>query len=186
MSEVLLLPSSIALGRTSENLGTPNTGVTAIEYGDARNHLTELVVSQLNALTPGDAGNLRDGYLLYTFPAGSIVLDYAYMSMALQSPSTEQNGDTPELGLGTVIATGVGTTLTGTAEDILNGAPRTADCNGTALVKLLMPNAQPFIILAAEPHVVHLNMADGWADDLGGDLDIDIDGTVTIAWKFLS
>ena len=42
--------------RNIANAGTPNTGVTAEEYGDGRNHVTVLTVSQTDALTTADDG----------------------------------------------------------------------------------------------------------------------------------
>jgi hypothetical protein len=174
--------------KTSKNVGTANTGVTAVEYGDGYNHTTVLTVSQADALTPADNASLADGYKIYTFPAGEIIVESAYMSMALTSPSTEQASDTPDVGLGTVTGSGAVAVLGGTAtfENIITGQTA-ADANGTATVKTATPTAGvPLVIATAGAHTVFFNAADGWADDTGGDLDIDIAGTVVLNWRFMA
>jgi hypothetical protein len=172
--------------RNIANIGTPNTGVTAEEYGDGRNHITVLTVSQVDALTTADNGAICDGYLLYTFPAGVVVVHHTYMSMGITA-TVEQQGDTPDVGIGTVIGTGNVATLDGTPgfEDLLTG--QTALADGTAEVKTLGPTAGiPHVMEAADAHLVHYNAADTWADDTSGDLTADIAGTVTLVWSFLS
>lgn len=167
--------------------GTANTGVTAVEATDGRSYTTTLTVSQVDALTTGDAANLADGYLLYTFPAGVVVIDYAYMSLSVHA-TTEQHADTPDVGLGTVIATGAVATLDGTAtfENIITGQTA-ANASGTATVKTALPTAGvPFIIAAGDAHTLHFNVADGWANDTSGDLTADIAGTVVVVWHFLA
>jgi hypothetical protein len=169
-------------------VGTPNTGVVAVEYTpDGKSFVTRLAVAQVDAITTGDAANLADGYLLYTFPAGEIIVEAAYMSMGLTA-TAEQAADTPEFGLGTVIGTGAVNVLGGTAtfEDIMIGTAA-GDAAGTAFVLSLAPTAgAPFVIATAAAHTVHFNVADGWADDTSGDLTADIAGVVTLVWKKLS
>lgn len=174
--------------RTASNVGTANTGVTAVEYGDGRVHSTVLTVSVTDAVDIADTAALADGYLLYTFPAGAIIVESAYMSMALTVASTEAQSDTPDVGLGTVIASGAVATLdgTGTFEDIITGQTA-ADSNGTATVKTAIPTAGvPFVIEAGDAHTVHFNIADTWANDTGGDLTGDIAGTVVLNWRFMA
>jgi hypothetical protein len=168
------------------NIGAPNTGVTAAEYGDSYNHVSVLTVSQGNALTTGDSANLADGYLLYTFPTGTVVVDYAYMSMAITHDDAASQSDTPDVGLGTVEGSGAVATLDGTAtfEDIITGQTA-ANCNGTATVKTALPTAAvPFIIAAADAHTIYFNAADGWANNTVQTADIA--GTVVLAWRFLA
>ena len=171
---------------TSGNNGTANTGVTAVEYGDGYQHTTILTVSQVDALTTADLASIADGYLLYTFPAGAIIINYAYMSMGMTA-TTEQLGDTPDVGLGTVIATGAVDLLNGTAtfENIITG--QTAVANGTAEIKTALPTAGvPFIIESGDAHTIHFNVADAWADDTSTDLTANIAGTVVIVWSFIN
>lgn len=169
-----------------KNIGTPNTGVTAVEYGNGYNHVTVLTVSVTDALTTADNGAICDGYLLYTFPAGVIVVHHTYMSMGVTA-TAEQQADTPDVGIGTVIGTGSVATLDGTSgfEDLLTG--QTALADGTAEVKTLGPTAgSPHVIEVADAHTVHFNVADTWADDTSGDLSADIAGTVVLEWTFLA
>jgi len=169
------------------NNGTANTGVTAVEEGNGVHNRTTLTVSQVDALTLADNDAIADGYLLYTFPAGKIVIHSASMSMAVSAASAELQADTPDVGLGTVIAEGAVATLdgTGTFEDIVTGQTA-ADANGTETLKTATPTGgAPFVMESADAHTLHFNVADTWADDTGADLTADISGTVIIEWSFL-
>ncbi len=172
--------------QTSANVGTANTGVTATEYGDGRRHVTVLTVSQADALTVADNANIADGYLLYTLPAGEVVVESASMSMAVTA--AEDTTATPDVGLGTVIGTGAVAVLGGTAtfENIITGQTA-ADANGTATVATTIPTAAvPLVIATAGAHTVHFNVADGWADTAGTDLTADIAGQVVLVWTYMS
>ena len=174
--------------KTAANVGTANTGVTAVEYGDAYRHISVLTVSKIDSHAVGDNAALAGGYLLYTFPAGVIVVDYAYMSMGLTAASPEADDDTPDVGLGTVIASGSVAVLSGTKtfEDIITGQTAT-DADGTATVKTAIPtDGTPLVIESGGAHTVHFNIADTWADTTGTDLTADIAGTVVLAWSFLA
>lgn len=178
---------TLRYNKTATNVGTANTGVTAEEFGDGRHHISVLTISQTDALTIADNAALADGYLLYTLPAGIAVIEAAYMSVAVTAASTEAQADTPDVGLGTTIATGSVAILGGTAafENILTGQTA-ADANGTATVKTAIPTAGASLVIeAGDDHTVHLNVADTWADDTGGDLSADISGTVILVWKFI-
>lgn len=165
---------------TNVNVGTPNTGVTAVEYGDGFNHTSVLTVNQLAAMTLADNASLADGYLIYTFPAGAIRVNSAYISMNVVN--AEHDTEANDLGLGTVIGSGAVAVLSGTAtfEDIMTG--QTAAI-GTAEVKTVVSD---FIIEAAAAHTMHLNCAAAWADTAGSALDADIAGTIVINWSFLA
>ena len=172
---------------TSRNIGTANAGVYAVEYGDAHCHTTKLTVNAVNSLTVADSAAICDGYLLYTFPAGDLVVDWTYMSMAVTVGSPQLVNDTPDVGIGTVIGTGAVATLDGTAtfEDLITGQTAN-DANGTAEVASLIPTAgAAFVILAAAAHTVHFNVADTWANDTSGDLTADIAGHVIIQWRHM-
>ena len=168
------------------NVGVANTGVVAAEYGDAHNHVTVLTVSVTDALTTGDDAALADGYLLYTLPAGAIVIDYTYMSMGVTA-TTEQIADTPLVGIGTTAGSTSVANLTNpaTLQNLITG--QTAVADGTAEVITLIPTASaPFVIASAEAHTIYFNVADTWADDTSGDLTADIAGTVVLVWRFLA
>jgi hypothetical protein len=171
--------------KTTGNVGTANTGTTATEYGDGHNHKTVLTV---NTTLPAIAGgaDLAVGKLLYTFPAGAIIIESAYMSLAITQSQGNITADTPDGGLGTVIGSGAVATLDGTAtfENILTGQTFN-DCNGTAEVKTAIPTAGvPLVIEAGAAHTVHFNVADGWA--ASGDAAASLAGTVVLNWRFVN
>lgn len=171
--------------KTTGNVGAAATGVTAVEYGDGHNHKTVLTV---NTTLPAIAGgaNLAVGKLLYTLPAGAEIIDSAHMSLAITQTQAHINADTPDGGLGTVIASGAVALLSGTPtfEDILTGQTFN-DCDGTAEVKTALPTAGvPLVIEAGDPHTIYFNVADGWA--ASGDVAALLTGTVVLNWRFVN
>ena len=160
--------------------GTADTGVTVFEGGDKVNRWTRMTI---NTTFPAIAGgaNLAVGKLIYTLPAGEILITGTSMSVAIAGAAAIQ-ADTPDIGIGTVIGSGVVAVLGGTAtfENILTGQTMT-DCNGTATVATVSTN---LVIAAAGAHTVYLNVADGWA--AGGDASADVSGTILLTWKYLS
>lgn len=179
-----ILDSSKRL-RTAANVGTPGTGVTQVTVGDGRQMTTTLTLTGV-AITIGDTADLGTGALIYTLPAGVQFIDYAYMSVALTADDVANQTDTPEVGLGTVIASGAVAVLGGTAtfEDILEGAA-VADCNGTAKVSADVPTANiPLVRLSGDAKTIYLNYADGWAD--GAVQTATASGTVVLKWTHLA
>ena len=163
-------------------VGTPESGVTAVEEVHGSFHKTTLTVSSTLPAIAGGA-NLAVGKKLYTLPAGAKIIKSAYMSMALDESDGNITADTPDVGLGTVIGSGAVADLSGTAtfENILTGQTA-ADCNGTATVKTAMPTGGVggLAIETGDAHTVHFNVADGFA--AGGEAACAIAGTVTIEW----
>lgn len=173
---------------TTKNVGTVPTNVTAVEYGDALHHRTVLTLTALALGTSGDNASKANGGLLYTFPAGIIQVKAAILSVGLTIADATKT-DTPELGLGTVQASGVQATLGAvgaTAENIFEGAA-VADVNGTVFNGLKKPTSAPYELLlaAADPHTVYMNIADAWAN-LVAEAAVAGTGTVTLLWDFLS
>lgn len=171
---------------TTQNVGTANTGVTAVEYGNGVQHVTVLTVSQVDALTLDDDAALADGYLLYTFPAGVIVVNNAYMSMAITAGSSDLQADTPDVGLGTLEGSDAQATLDAddaACENIITGQTA-ADANGTATVATI--GGVSLAITAAADHTVFFNAAATWSDDEQTDLTADIAGTVVLEWTLLA
>jgi len=169
---------------TATNIGAVGAGTTAIEEGNGNNHTTTLTVAGvLPAITGGVSQAV--GLLLYTFPAGAIVVNHAQLNLAITQSEGNIDADTPEVGLGTVIGVGAVAALDtpATFEDIVIGTAA-ADSNGAATVKTAIPTAgEPFVIEAAAAHTLHFNAADGWA--AGGDLAATVSGTVVIDWSFI-
>jgi len=163
-------------------LATAATGTIAIqELGDNQNHTTVIDIASLNLITTTNA-SLGCGKLLYTFPAGDIVITQATIALGIVGTAALNIADTPDVGLGTVIASGAVALLngTGTFEDILTGQTWSAACNsvvqqGTA--------ASVFGILTAAAHTVYLNIADAWA---GVDAGMLATGKIVIEWKHMS
>lgn len=165
-------------------LGTEATGTDVAEYGSAGQRST---VITLDTTLPAIAGgaNLAVGKLIYTFPAGPIIINSASMSVAITQTEDNITADTPDVGIGTVIGSGAVAVLGGTAtfENIITGQTA-ADCDGTPTVKTSIPTAgAPLVIEAAGAHTVYLNVADGWA--ASGDAAALLTGVVTLNWSFL-
>jgi len=129
--------------------------------------------------------DLAVGKLLYTLPVGANLIENAYMSLAITQTDGNINADTPDVGLGTVIASGAVATLDGTAifENIITGQTA-ANCTGTATVKTTAPTAGTSLAIeTGDAHTIYANVADGWA--ASGDAAALLTGTVIIDYKFV-
>ena len=166
---------------SATSAGTVATGVTAAESGNGAYHKSVLTVSTTLPAIAGGA-NLAVGKLLYTMPAGAIAIHSAKMDLSITQTQGNINADTPDGGLGSVIASGAVATLDGTAtfEDILTGQTFN-NCTGTAEVKTV--SNQPMVMETGAAHTVHFNVADGWA--ASGDAAAALAGTVTLIWSFV-
>lgn len=170
---------------TEESLaafGTAATGVTAAEYGNGFLNVTKLTLNgKAGGLAfPAIAGgaSLGVGKLIYTFPAGDIMIIAAgTKGLSLTEDDSNIAADDPDVGLGTVIATGAVATLDGTAtfENILTG-----QTSINLAVTNVLTTSQPLVIAAAAAHTVHLNVADGWA--ASGEDDMSATGEILLVW----
>ena len=167
------------------NVGTVEaTYGTVVEEGDGNFHKTTIT---LNGAFPAIAGGaaLAVGRKIYTFPLGDIRIISSVMSnMKLQQTEGNVTADTPDLGLGYVIASGANALLSAnpTFESILTGQTM-ADCDGTA--KYAGADAAIAYYINPTPAIaVYLNVADTWA--ASGDVALGFTGTVVITWEFLS
>lgn len=179
------VPSFAAPVRNSSGVGTAGTGVSAVEYGDGQTHQTVLSLATVLPAIAGGA-DLGVGVLIYTLPAGAQVIESAYMSVSITQTEGHIDADTPDVGLGTVIASGAVAVLGGTAtfEDIITGQTA-ADCAGTATVKTSIPTAGVSLIReAGDAKTIYLNVADGWA--ASGDAAALLGGTVVINWRTMA
>ena len=168
---------------TASNVGT-SAATSVKEYGDGFNHVTVLTCTALTFNDEPDNESVAMGDLIYTFPAGAIILDSAYMNISFLQGGTPTT-DTPDMGLGTVIGTGVVTTLDGTAEfeDIITGQTMT-DVAATATVVASIPSVgAPLFIASGDAHTVPVNAADAWQDITNPA--ITYTGVVVLIWKFL-
>lgn len=172
--------------RTSEyaDIGTAGGDVTVVEKRAGIFRVTEITIPSQVILTTVGGENLAAGLLLYTFPDGNVNLINAAMHVFLTGTTAHEN-DTPEVALGTTIASGAQATLgavAATAEDIFGphviagieddgteGALNLSGVPGTTANK-----GAGYFFYTGDTRTVHLNIADGWAATAG---------TVTAAGK---
>lgn len=166
--------------KTSARVGTVAAGSTVAEYGNASTHKTVITVNTTLGAIAGGA-NLALGKKVYDFPAGVIRVKSTYMSMALTAADGNIDADTPDVGIGTTIASGAVNVLGGTAafENMLTGQTA-ANCTGTATVAAVDTS---LVILSGSSHSVYFNVADGWA--ASGETACPISGTIVIDWEFV-
>lgn len=113
------------------------------------------------------------------------MVNSAYMNILVTN--AEHDTETPDLGLGTTIATGVQSVLSAVAgwENILTGYTNTI---GTKSASIGGGNAGGGLgglqIGAGNPHLVHINLAATWANTAGAALDADLAGAVILNWSF--
>jgi len=165
------------------NLGVAAAPCRVAEYGDKYNHTTVLPLDGASAVLPAIAGgaDLAVGLKLYDFPAGAVIVEASRLDVAIQQVDGNIDADTPDIGLGTTIASGVVAVLGGTAgfENVLTGQTA-ADCDGTATDKML---ATQLLVEVADSHALYLNVADGWA--ASGDAAAVVSGQVIVHWRFV-
>jgi len=162
-------------------VATPATGtITANETGVDSHRITTIDIADLNLITTTNASK-GDGKLIYTFPAGNIIVKRATIALGIIGTAALNVADTPDLGLGTVVASGAVAVLsgTGTFENILTGQTVSACDNTVQLASV----AATLTIATAAAHTVYLNIADGWA---GIDAGMLATGRVIIEWAYMS
>jgi len=169
-----------SVSSTNIHVGTAASGVTAVERGnDVFHQVTLSVNTTLGAIAGGAALGL--GKKIYDLPAGAVVTGLAYMSVAITQTQGHINADVPKVGLGTVIASGAVSVLSGTAtfQDILAGVSAT-NCTGTPTLGL---TNTPVLKAAAAARSVYLNVAATWA--ASGDAAALLTGTVVLDYVFM-
>jgi len=161
------------------------TGVSIAEEVAGATRKTVLTFTDLAVGSAVAAANLAFGKKVFEFPAGVQVIKATYMSVALTGTATII-GDTPEIGLGSVLGAGAQATIGAagaTMEDYWEGGASSAISGATPLVgtKVATAGALTGIALNAVGSVkdLFLNVADGWA----GAGDVTATGTITILWE---
>jgi len=162
-------------------VATPATGtITVKESGSGIVQRTELTLTAVSLIVPVGAANLASGKLIYTLPAGAILTNCEYISVAITGTGSTNSSDTPVLGLGTTIGTGAVAVLSGTAGFVnMMAGQAVADSNGTAKVKTVSTS---LVVEASDAHTVHLNIAGAWT---GADAGMLATGTVVIHWTLI-
>ena len=164
------------------NAGTAGTNVTAEEYGDGYVHVTKLALDavELSPTIPADAEGA--GAQIYTFPAGVYAGHMSHMDITGGVFDSATNA--ADLGLGSVIATGDISVLSGTAtfEDWLTGQT-VADVSSPATEKsAIMTAGAPLVFEAAGSHGLFINIAGTWDATIAT---LSLTGTVWISWTYL-
>jgi len=173
---------TISSGGVIDNIGVASsTTVVATEGGSSSVHVTTLTLTDFIVGKPVGAASLGFGASLYTLPAGTIAIKSCRQDVGLTSTDATIVADTPDLGIGTTVASGAVAVLGGTAafENVMTGQTQ-GDCAGTEKKAVSVATLG---ILPTDSHVLYLNCADGWA---GADTNIKATGTIVVEWVFLS
>lgn len=158
---------------------TAGSNVVSESYGDGRNYTTVLTLTDVSFAVAAEADEAI-GAITATFPNGAHSLSVSYMNISLQGGGVV-DADTPDVGLGTVEATGAVSVLGGTAsfEDIIDGQTAT-DCDGTATTALLKPDNE--LSTSEDAKTVYLNIAASWS----GEDTVLASGTIVLKWTIMS
>lgn len=177
-------------------VGTVTTTATtaAEEYGNGIEHLTKLTMTAFNLGNTADNAALGFGANFYSFPAGTIIVTDATMVGSLTANISVKT-NTPEIGIGTVVASGAVAVLSGTAtfEDIIDGnvsgtggdtvAP---DVNGTAFYKSSSFTNNILIkTTGGKSRNLFLNAAATWVDVAAAGA-LTFTGVITLKWTKVS
>jgi len=161
----------------TERAGTAGAvGVKDENFG--RTHLTTLYLSSLS-LGSFVNGNSANGVLLYTLPTGSELIDIGRVNIALTHDNGDAVNDTPDVGLGTTLASGTSAAVlsgVGAAtENVLTG--QTAiDANGTTFNGTAANVG--LVRSTSDTKTIYLNAADAW----DGNGSVSATGEVQIQW----
>lgn len=131
----------------------------------------------------GDNANKAIGAQLFTLPEGEYVLMGGGMAATIAA-DISVTSDTPEVGLGTVEATGAAATLGAVdagCEDVL-GPFVAASVNDGAVVGFDAASGPKAISAGSGGQPVYLNVADGWAD-VSAPGDVTVSGSIWVRFK---
>ena len=175
---------------STSGAGTVTTGATTVatELGDGINHVTKLTMTAFAVGTSGDNASLGIGAKFYTLPAGTMMVENASIVGGLTA-AISNTAQTPEIGIGTVIASGAVAVLGGTAtfENVFEGTA-VADVAGTTFQGVDNPNgatSSPLLITSAGSHDLFLNVAVAWADVTAAGA-VTFTGVITVKWRKIS
>lgn len=170
-------------GAPLSTVGVAGTNVTAVETGDGIRHVTRLTLASFAVGTSGDDAAKAIGAAIYTLPSGDIAVTRVTMNVGLTLADAVTT-NTPEIGIGNVVGSGVNATLGAvgaTSENLFEGEA-VADVAGTKFRNGKNPlNGTGCVIRTADPHALYLNVAVTWAD-LTGPAAVTADGVIVIEW----
>lgn len=175
--------ANLGLSGDVAGVGTASTddAVTTEEYSDGLIHRTVITLNDFEFGSTDDSTALASGGLIYTLPAGDVVVRSVVFAVGLGlTDSATPTTDTPDCGIGTTIASGAVSVLGGTAgfENILTGQTMN-DMAGTVEFVTASPG---LAIASASAHTIYLNVADTWADYTPNDPGVTASGTIIIEW----
>jgi len=180
----LWVRSEVVAPSTTVNIGAAAASVTAAEYGDAFRHQTKLTFTAFPVGTPVAAANLAIGALIYTFPAGNIMIEGCNVSVALADVEAHAHdvANTPNLGVGLLIGSGAQATLNGVGATCHNylAEAAVAGCAAAYTSTYLASSVAKVALTAALAHTVYLNAACNWTEHGI----IKAAGTVVLNWTF--
>lgn len=192
-----LATANATLSTASNGTVTTGATTTAEEHGDGVHHLTKLTLTAFVIGTVNSSTSLGIGASMYTLPAGAIVVDQATLTGSLTGGGSSKTG-TPEVSIGTVVASGAITTMTtATFENIMDGGASggsgtgsdassvAPDLNGTTFQKISLSTITPMIKASGgQAKALFLNAAAAWGANTGGTLTFT--GVIHIKWRVIS
>ncbi len=179
-------------------VGTAGANVTETTYEQGggnelgQRYMTNLVITAgISLVTTPDTASLAEGILIYTFPAGQIVVNRVYGDVGLDINDANNVADTPEIGLGTAVASGANATLgdaaSGVEAENLWGPHVVAGCDTDADTSDAgqFISTLGFVMAGAGDHTCHLNCADNWGNGAGTQDVTIVNGRFIIEWLLL-
>jgi hypothetical protein len=162
------------------------------EFGDANDHITKLTCAAFAVGTIPDNVALGFGAKFYTFPPGSIYIPEATIAGGLTG-AVSVTAQTPEVGIGTVVASGaIATLTTGTFENLIDGGAAggtidaalvAPDVAGTFFAKTNLSTARGIIKTSGgAARDLFLNVAATWADVTTAGA-LTFTGVIQIKWR---
>ena len=161
---------------------TPATGtLTVEETGVDSAMVTTIDIADLALIVTTNASK-ADGKLLYTLPAGNVIIKRVTFALGITGTAALNAADTPDVGFGTTVASGVAAVISGTGafENILTGQTWSAACAGVVQQGSV---ATTLAIATAGDHTIYLNLAAAWT---GVDAGMKATGRIIIEWAFMS
>jgi len=165
--------------------GTPNANYDAVEYGNGVRHTTVLT-RKTDFVQAVATAALAFGDAVYTFPEGALGIVAGTISFTIQGATAV---NTPEVGLGHVVAVGAQVTIDAcaggaTMESILDGTPTAAiTAAGTDVAYAFDAEADlAWVDGTAAAVAMFLNCAGDWAVTENITFS---DVIITLTWDFL-
>lgn len=179
------------------SVGTVTTAATTVatEYTTGVDHTTLLTMTGFVIGTIVESSSLGIGAKFYTLPAGAIQVENATWSGFVVGSGTTKTA-TPEIGIGTVIASGAIATLSTTFENVMDGGATSGaasadavtvapDINSTVFNKVSLTTVNPVIKASGgAARDLFLNAAAAWTATSNGTLTAT--GVLTIKWRKLN